>query len=440
MKSSRKERRSGTSKAPERSSKSKQSDNEENWRRGDKAKGSKKKAVEVEEDDGDSSESEVELPEASKKRGVRIAEEVEVIDDGPPTELPFRTVQPVKVDDLRSGKSLRDLAQKVIKPAGEEKAYRVRAPIQRDNSAGEVLRSIHDTLIPVRLEDLFSISRELRELQKTSVTKVRQPVKKGGPVKQAFMTDESAEVDESDLELEEDAISMDQLPAVQGVFVASMASKDVPAGAVVVSDPYLQYLGSLSPGEAPRQVYVAKDSAPLRVVYPDVNSQGPVESVVDSGSQIVSMSVEQAKLSRLVWDPNLQIYMQSANGSLEKSAGVAKNVPFKFGDITLYLQVHIIGSPAYKVLLGRPFDSLTESEVKNKRDGSQIITLTDPNSGKQCSVPTYNRDQSSPEAPVQSSIQKESQTVGASAIRNTANGLGQAASEQPEVFRRSSMN
>jgi hypothetical protein len=48
----------------------------------------------------------------------------------------------------------------------------------------------------------------------------------------------------------------------------------------------------------------------------------------------------------------------------------------------VYLQIYILSSPAYKVLLGRPFDTITESLVKNKRDGSHTLTLTDPNSVK----------------------------------------------------------
>ena len=47
--------------------------------------------------------------------------------------------------------------------------------------------------------------------------------------------------------------------------------------------------------------------------------------------------------------------------------------------------------PAYKVLLGRPFDALTESQVQNFVDGGQVRTVTDPNTGKQCIVLTHER-------------------------------------------------
>jgi hypothetical protein len=164
----------------------------------------------------------------------------------------------------------------------------------------------------------------------------------------------------------------------------------IPEGSVIAQDPYLQYLEGLSDGEDPKQIYVARDSVPLRVTFPYVNSQGPVESVLDTGSQIVSMSLEQAQFCGLVWDPNINIFMQSANGQLEKSMGLARNVPFRWGELKIYLQVHVIRNPAYKVLLGRPFDVLTKSRTDHD-DGNQLLTLTDPNTGTAWTVPTYDR-------------------------------------------------
>ena len=85
------------------------------------------------------------------------------------------------------------------------------------------------------------------------------------------------------------------------------------------------------------------------------------------------------------------IHMQSANRQVQKTLGLARNVPFLFREITVYLQVHIIQEPAYKVLLGWPFDVLTKSEVKNSKDGVQLVTITDPNMGNKVTLPTYTR-------------------------------------------------
>jgi hypothetical protein len=47
--------------------------------------------------------------------------------------------------------------------------------------------------------------------------------------------------------------------------------------------------------------------------------------------------------------------------------------------------------PAYKVLLGRPFDTVTESLVQNEKNGGQHLTLTDPNTGERCVMHTHER-------------------------------------------------
>ena len=79
--------------------------------------------------------------------------------------------------------------------------------------------------------------------------------------------------------------------------------------------------------------------------------------------------------------------MQSANGS-NLSLGLARNIPFLIENITFYLQVHIVGSVAFDVLLGRPFDILTESIIHNFSDEDQTLTIKDPNTGRIVTIPT----------------------------------------------------
>ena len=67
-------------------------------------------------------------------------------------------------------------------------------------------------------------------------------------------------------------------------------------------------------------------------------------------------------------------------------------MPFTFGDLTLYLQAHIIKLLAYDILLGRPFDVLTSSIVTNYPNEDQTLTLTDPNTGVAVTVLTISRD------------------------------------------------
>jgi gag-polyprotein putative aspartyl protease len=200
-----------------------------------------------------------------------------------------------------------------------------------------------------------------------------------------------SEKDEQDFENRHgDSIDAASLPGA--TYEISTEDKEgVPKGSLIVNDPVLQYFNTMLPGEKPKTVIVASESQSLRSVYPLINGVGEVEALLDGGSQIVSMSKAVAEELEIQWNPGITVQMQSANRSLEQTLGLAKNVPFRFGHITVYLQVHVIGKPAYKVLLGRPFDTVTESVVRNDREGGQSITLTDPNTGAKCVVNTHER-------------------------------------------------
>ena len=94
-------------------------------------------------------------------------------------------------------------------------------------------------------------------------------------------------------------------------------------------------------------------------------------------------------LSQRAYDPTLRIHLVSANGTFDYSLGLAQNIPFQVGTITVYLQVHIIREPSYGVLLGRPFDIVTQSVVRNFANADQTITVFDPDTGRHATIPTF---------------------------------------------------
>jgi hypothetical protein len=87
-------------------------------------------------------------------------------------------------------------------------------------------------------------------------------------------------------------------------------------------------------------------------VYPLINGQGLEECILDGGSQIVSISKEVVLKLKILFDPDIVVHMQSANKQVKKTLGLARNIPFLFDDITVYLQIYVINKPAYRVLLG----------------------------------------------------------------------------------------
>jgi hypothetical protein len=115
--------------------------------------------------------------------------------------------------------------------------------------------------------------------------------------------------------------------------------------------------------------------------------QEQVKAILDPGCQIVAMSEEVCIALSIVYDPNVCLNMVLANGGIDQSLSLAKNVPFKIGEIMVYLQVHVLRQPAYNILLGRPFDVLPESVVVNYSNENQTITILDPNTGRKATIP-----------------------------------------------------
>jgi hypothetical protein len=110
-----------------------------------------------------------------------------------------------------------------------------------------------------------------------------------------------------------------------------------------------------------------------------VDNREEVEGIIDLGSQIIAMLEAVCHDIGLAYDPSIKLNIQSANGEVDQSLSLSHNIPCKINTITLYLQIHIIWSPAYNILLVRPFNVLTESTVKNFPNEDQTITIVDPN-------------------------------------------------------------
>ena len=158
---------------------------------------------------------------------------------------------------------------------------------------------------------------------------------------------------------------------------------------IVMADPFEVYY-SLSGEESP-PINVAKDSHSLRSMMMVVDHKEEIECILDPGSMIVAMSEACCNNLGLSYDPTRRLRMESANGEIDESLGIARNVPVTVGPVTLYLQLHVVRSPAYDVLLGRPFDVLTQSTIKNYRNEDVVITIEDPNSDQVVSIPTLRR-------------------------------------------------
>lgn len=264
------------------------------------------------------------------------------------------------------------------KPSKEkEPAYHTQAPIYSPQIAQQIYnRSMKSPFVTLSPEELFSISPEIRNKFKEAISSKRiMPL----DVNSYDVNEYQAEPFSPQSHLDPDEIFRHIIPPLPK------------EGSIVVPDPYEVYFRNVPQGQIPERMTVAKESHALRSIVMLLDGREKVECIVDPGSQIVAMSEDVCHDLGLTYDPAIRLNMQSANGDVDQSLGLARNIAAKIGEITLYLQIHVIKSPAYDILLGRPFDVLTESTVKNYANENQTITISDPNSKRIVTIPTIPR-------------------------------------------------
>ena len=257
-------------------------------------------------------------------------------------------------------------------PKGEP-AYRSRAPVETGLDIERIVDKVLDLEINIPLRSLAGVSGTIQKEIRRQVTKTRQ------------VPDDKKKVHWE----KQNLTNVDSLP-ISEYMIMEEVSDDIPEGHLVAGDPVLQYLLENEDAE-PRKLIVARSSEPLRAIFVNINGVGQEECLLDEGSMIISMSKEVATELGLTWDPEVRINMESASNHVEKSLGIAKNVCFRIGGLNLFLQVHILERPPYRVLLGRPFNVFTSCRTKTFTDGSTEITITDPNTKATAIVPTYQR-------------------------------------------------
>jgi hypothetical protein len=263
-------------------------------------------------------------------------------------------------------------------------AYKTLPPIHDVAIAANVYKRAMDASFTITQRELLSLSPEVRSQVREDTTTKRIPTAQ-------IPINFSAVLSEDDLYYE----------GTPTFALDSRKDNALPYGAIVVPDPIEAYYETLEPGELPStdRLTVAKDSTAIRSVFALVDAAQKKECTIDPGCQVIAMSEVCCHALGLAYDPKIRLHMESANGTFDWSLGLARNVAFHIGTMTLYLQVHVIRSPSYEILLGRPFDVLTESVVRNFNNEDQTITITDPNTGNQCTIPTFARGTHSAKAP-----------------------------------------
>ena len=299
--------------------------------------------------------------------------------DNRPAHLKGKPLPYVEIALIRTPLRIREEIGKESSKNQAAPAYKSQAPVEAGIDFEKIVEDLLDREIVIPLRTLAGASSAIQKEIKKHMTKARLPVEAGPRVH--FQDNEeiipAAKIDVATVPFASYAVMTD-------------VSDELPEGHLIAHDPVLQYLAE-NKEALPSDLIVAKSTEPLRAIYAVINRIAQEECLLDGGSQIVSMSKEVAVGLGLTWDPSIRVNMESSTSHVEKTLGLARNVCFRTGGLDLYLQVHILENPPYKVLLGRPFETFTKCVATNKEDGSSELELTDPNTMKVASIPTYAR-------------------------------------------------
>lgn len=263
--------------------------------------------------------------------------------------------------------------------------------VVKRNAVEEIAEKILKQEVEISTSHAIKASPELQRALLRKIKNRRLPRKDAKSFFEAEVAEKSLE-DFSKFGKESQFVDIDELEIDQAFEVLIEPKGQLEAGSVVQKDIVEQYISDLPFEDRKKVVIVATVMDGLRCIFPEINgSKERVETIIDGGSQIVAIDMVTAIGLGLIWDPETNVVMQSANGQFQRTKGLARNVPFTFGEVIIYLQLHVVEDAPYQVLLGRPFDVLTSSEVQNFPDGDQLIVITCPNTDVKCTIPTYPR-------------------------------------------------
>ncbi|KAG6885271.1 hypothetical protein C0993_003858 [Termitomyces sp. T159_Od127] len=219
-------------------------------------------------------------------------------------------------------------------------------PIYDIEKSKQVFACIMKSAITFSVEELCSIAPDIRNQMRTAVTPKRQ------------VATSVVEMNELDNALLGFAVASDTPPMLSTNAVSLTPAKVTNTTSI---DPVETYIKSLNTDEDLAILIVAHDSQAICSIMMTIDNCTEVEAIVDSSSQIISIVVEVASDLGLIYDPGIVLNMQSTNGTVDRSLGLAKNVLCTIGNVTFYLQIHIICSLAYNLLFGQSFNILAHS-------------------------------------------------------------------------------
>jgi hypothetical protein len=261
----------------------------------------------------------------------------EVIIPDPPTtsqttsapEHPYREAK----DAAYAPPETRNVGAPVKAPAvarKNEPAYKTLPPVHDPAIAADVYKRSMNAHITITQRELLSLSPEVRSQVREVTTTRRMPNNPSATAQNALQLEEDPTFDEYPDDPPAEALHSRLDPHC-------VHSRVPPSDAIIIPDPIERYIRSLPPGQEPDpdRLIIAKESSAVRSIFAIVDATRRKECILDPGCQIVAMAEDVCHELALVYDPSIRLHMQSANGNLDWSLGLARNVPF-----TLYASAY----------------------------------------------------------------------------------------------------
>jgi hypothetical protein len=217
------------------------------------------------------------------------------------------------------------MQQSTKKPETVPKVF---PPIYDPFVAANIYKRSMDAPITVTHHKLLSLAPEVRAQVREAITTCHTQPKDTSTAQNLYQSSDDEQVDDYINTL---ALTLTNTP---------------PPGSIIIEDPIDLYYKSLRLGEEPDfdTLVIAKESSAVRSIVTLVDNKQRVNCILDPGCQIIAMSKNVCNELGLAYDPSIKLNMQSANGNIDQSLRLSRNVPFRIHTITLYMQVHIIRS------------------------------------------------------------------------------------------------
>ncbi|KAH9994567.1 hypothetical protein BJV74DRAFT_770181, partial [Russula compacta] len=103
-----------------------------------------------------------------------------------------------------------------------------------------------------------------------------------------------------------------------------------------------------------------------------------VAGIVDSGSQIIAIRKDLALKVGTHISPNIRLEMEGANSATNWTLGCTEHLTIQVGGVPFKVHAHVVEQASFCLLLGRLFQKLLQSSLKDRPNGNVDVIIWDP--------------------------------------------------------------